>query len=301
MNKSSISSKSSQARNEMLDAIHDHYSQPLLMGIINRTPDSFSDGGQLYDFDDPDNLNAALERIEIMVAAGASIIDIGGESTRPGAVRVTAAEEAQRILPLLRELCKLDNCWISVDTQRAGIAQAAIDIGAHLINDVSAGLNDPQMFNILAKEKIPTVLMHMQGRPDNMQTNPEYQDVCQEVFDFLIARKNLLLKKGLDSPSIILDPGIGFGKTLAQNLQLLASLDSLTAAGQAVLLGVSRKSFIAAIDENCAAQVSNPAERIGGSIAALLAGAASGVRILRVHDIAESRQALDVFMSITKG
>jgi dihydropteroate synthase len=284
----------------MLDAIHDRNSGPLLMGILNRTPDSFSDGGLLYDVQNPDNLRPAISLAERMLAEGAKILDIGGESTRPGAADVSEEEEARRVLPLVRELAALDNCWLSIDTQRSSIARAAVSAGALLVNDISAGSRDQTMFKFLADNQLPCVLMHMQGRPADMQDNPQYENLLQEVAGLLAARTRMLVDRGLPSRSILLDPGIGFGKTLEHNLQLLASLDKLANDQQAILLGVSRKSFIARQEEKDKRLPSNSDERLGGSIAAALVAAESGVGVLRVHDVKQTRQALDIQAAIKR-
>ena len=256
------------------------------MGILNVTPDSFSDGGLYSDID------AALRRAVVMVDEGAGIIDIGGESTRPGSRRVPADEQKHRVLDVIEAVAsELPDVLISIDTTSAEVAEAALDAGAGMINDISAGREDGAMFELAAAHEVPICLMHMQGEPEIMQDAPCYDDVVSEVHRFLDARAAAAYADGVEQEQIIVDPGIGFGKTLAHNVALLAGLSRFTQMPYPVLLGASRKRFIAALGD--VGDV--PArERVGGSCAATVLGALAGVCVFRVHDVAAHRQALDI-------
>ncbi|BAM02488.1 dihydropteroate synthase [Phycisphaera mikurensis] len=256
-----------------------------LMGILNATPDSFSDGGRFADAE------AAVAAGLKMAGEGATILDVGGESTRPGAERVPAGEQIRRVVPVIRGLAEAlprggPSVTISVDTTRAAVAEAAADAGATLLNDVSAGEDDPAMFGVAAERKLPMVLMHKRGEPAVMQRKPAYADVAAEVADHLRARAAAALAAGVRE--VWLDPGIGFGKTLAHNLTLLAALPRLVAEGHPVLLGASRKSFLAPLDPSAV----SPDGRLPGSLAVAVLGLAAGVGVFRVHDVAAHRQAL---------
>lgn len=250
-----------------------------VMGILNVTPNSFSDGGQHL------ALEAALEQAKRLQSAGALVIDIGGESTRPGAEPVDTATELDRVLPVIRELGKA-NILISVDTMKPEVAQAALGAGAHLVNDVT-GLRDPQMVQVCAEFGAPACLMHMQGEPRTMQKNPTYQDVVTEVFGYLQIRQQEVIAAGV--PSVLLDPGIGFGKTLEHNLTLLRKLPQLSAQELPVLIGASRKRLI-----DWMAEISNPLKRDPGSLALHLGAAERGAAMVRVHAVEEHVQALKV-------
>lgn len=261
--------------------------RPRLMGILNVTPDSFSDGGR---FMAPE---AALAQAQAM-AAGAEIIDVGGESTRPGAAEVPVEEEIARTAPVIRALRKGGLAApISIDTRKAPVAEAALAAGATVINDVSAFDFDPTLGPLVAKSSAPVVLMHAQGVPATMQDNPLYGDVLLDVYDALAQRLARAEALGIDRARIVLDPGIGFGKTQAHNLALLRGLSLLHGLGCAILLGTSRKRFIGAIG-----RAEAPETRASGSIATALAGVAQGVQILRVHDVAETRQALRLWQAM---
>jgi dihydropteroate synthase len=261
----------------------------LLMGIINVTPDSFYDGGRRFD-----PVRAVADGIEL-VEAGADMIDIGGESTRPGAPPVSAQEELQRILPVVQGLRRTVKVPISIDTYKARVARAALTEGADIVNDISALRFDPEMAVLLATEKVPVVLMHMQGTPQTMQTEPRYNDVLREVEDFLEARAGFALEAGLERDNIILDPGIGFGKTLEHNLTLLRGLPALAAMGYPLLIGASRKTFIGKILDV------KPEERLEGSLAAAVAAVFGGAHIIRVHDVKETWKAVRVANAIRFG
>lgn len=264
-------------------------SAPLIMGILNVTPDSFSDGGFFFD------IKLAVSQALKMVEDGADIIDIGGESTRPGAQRVSPYNQIERVVPVVKALrrCLSENFPLSVDTTSSLVAEAALTAGADLVNDVSAGLDDPGMFGTVARFGVPIVLMHMQGTPATMQDNPVYQDVVGEVAAFLESRAILAQQSGIARGNIIIDPGIGFGKRKQDNLQLMAALDRFVATGYPVLLGTSRKRFMGAV---CGE--SQPVELLGATVATTALGVAKGVKIFRVHDVRENRQAAQVMAAI---
>lgn len=259
------------------------------MGILNLTSDSFSDGGQ---FTEPDT---AIKHALTMVQEGADIIDIGGESTRPDANRVGADEQKARVIDIIVELKdKLpEHVPISIDTTLSSVAEAALDVGAAIINDVSAGSEDPDMISLAADRQCPYILTHMRGEPQTMQDNPVYTDVVEEVRTFLLERAELVRSRGVDKDNIIIDPGIGFGKTKEHNLQIMANLDRFVDTGYAVLLGASRKRFMGSI---CA--VSEYKELVGATCATTAMGVIAGVSIFRVHDVRANRQAADVAFEI---
>jgi len=265
-----------------------HVDTPLIMGILNVTPDSFSDGGK---FVDP---SKAVSRAFEMLDQGATIIDIGGESTRPGSLPVESEKEIARVIPIIRELSKTSDAFISIDTQKSSVAEAAIQAGAHIVNDISAGLNDEKMFSIIRDYQAGCILMHMQGNPKTMQVAPNYKQVVEDVSNFLAKRIQMASVAGIDSECIVLDPGIGFGKKLEDNLSLIGNMNSLNRIGRPLLLGASRKSFIGMIDN------STTENRLGGSLAAVIAAYTGGARLFRVHDVAETRQVLDIFTAIQK-
>jgi dihydropteroate synthase len=262
------------------------FSHPLIMGVVNVTPDSFYDGGA---FLDP---AAAIDHGRQLVTEGADILDIGGESTRPGADPVAPAEELDRVIPVIKGLAGA-GVPLSIDTRHASVMTAALDAGAQIINDVTALTYDPESLNVAARAKGPIVLMHAQGKPQDMQEAPQYDDVVAEVIAYFEGRLAACQDVGIDENRLILDPGIGFGKALQHNLALLSGLDALHALGRPLLLGVSRKSFIDHITP-----VPDARDRLPGSLAAALAGIDQGVHILRVHDVAQTRQALDVWQAI---
>lgn len=263
---------------------------PLLMGVVNVTPDSFSDGG---DFLDPAH---AIDHALGLAADGAAILDIGGESTRPGADPVDEATECARVLPVIRAVAAQTAAAISIDTRKPGVARAAVEAGATIWNDVSALAFAPDSLATAAALDCRIVLMHAQSDPKTMQDDPRYDDVVGEVSAFLAARIAACEAAGVRRDRLLVDPGVGFGKTVDHNLALIRALPDFAALGCPVLLGASRKRFIAAIDRQGAA-----AARVGGSIAAALAGAARGASILRVHDVAATRQALAVHFALEKG
>ena len=260
-----------------------------LMGIVNVTPDSFSDGGDFAEAD------LAVAHARRLATDGAAFIDIGAESTRPGAEAVTEAEELRRIRPVVERLRGLP-AVISVDTRKASVMRAAIDGGAALINDVSALSHDPDALRTVAALGCPVVLMHTKGDPRTMQDDPTYADVLLEVYDALEARIEAAEAAGIWRRQVVADPGIGFGKTIEHNLALLAGIGLFHGLGVPILLGVSRKRLIGTISGEA-----NPKKRAPGSIGAALAGALQGVQILRVHDVGETRQALDVWQASLTG
>ncbi|MCY4211470.1 MAG: dihydropteroate synthase [Gammaproteobacteria bacterium] len=269
----------------------DTSSKPLLMGILNVTPDSFSDGGLHHGQD------AAIARALQMVEQGADIIDIGGESTRPGAARVTAEEQLQRVLPVIKALQQQlpEHISISIDTTSTRVAGAALEQGASIVNDIAAGRDDPGMFRLVAEAGVPYIIMHMQGTPSTMQDNPQYGDVVVEIRAFLLARAEAAMESGVRPENLVLDPGIGFGKSKRDNLDLILNLDSFTATGYKVLLGASRKRFMGSI---CA--ITSYSELVGATCATTAIGVFAGVQVLRVHDITANRQALDVAWALVE-
>jgi dihydropteroate synthase len=254
------------------------------MGVVNVTPDSFSDGGLYLD------PGAAIAHGEELVRDGAEILDIGGESTRPGAVAVSAQEELARIEPVVHGLA--GKTAISIDTSKSAVAEAALDGGAEIVNDVTALRGDPEIGALCAERRAGLVLMHMRGNPRTMQENPVYEDVVDEVKAFLAERMEFAFAAGVDEERVWLDPGIGFGKTLEHNLELLRRLGELRALGRPLVIGTSRKSFIGAVDGSPAG------ERLGGTIASSVLAAAEGADVLRVHDVAEVGQAMRVAQAI---
>lgn len=260
----------------------------LVMGVVNVTPDSFSDGGRHADLD------AALAHARGLIAAGADWLDVGGESTRPGADPVPEAEEIARVVPLIKALAAEGGAPISIDTLKPAVARAAVAAGARMWNDVSALTWSPDSPAVAAELGVPVVLMHMRGDPRTMQRHPRYDDVLAEVRAYLLGRAEAAMAAGVAREAIWLDPGVGFGKALSHNLALLARLDRLCALGFPVLLGVSRKSFVRKIDPTA----QDPGDRLGGSLAAALAGSRSGAAMVRVHDVRETVQALAVQAAI---
>jgi dihydropteroate synthase len=260
--------------------------QPQVVGILNVTPDSFSDGGQHAD---PD---AARAHAAAMLEAGAAIIDIGGESTRPGAAATFEDEEIRRVVPAV-EACASMGAGISVDTRRAGVLAAALAAGAHMANDVSALRYDPRSSEVVAERACPVVLMHAPGGGEDLHKGPGYGDVVSEVFDFLKERRAAAIAAGIAEDRIILDPGIGFGKSLAENLALLNALPLFHALGSPLMLGASRKRMIGALSAEEGAEA-----RLAGSLALALKGMEAGVHLLRVHDVAETVQARNVWRGL---
>ena len=268
------------ANNKCLDL-----SLPQIMGILNFTPDSFSDGGQFF------SLDKALFQVEKMLKEGATIIDIGGESARPmAAEEVSETEELQRVIPLVEAVQKRFDCWISVDTSKAIVMQEAAKVGMDLINDIRA-LREPGALEIAGQLNLPTCIMHMQGQPRTMQTNPHYDDVVQDVYQFLETRTQACLDAGIAKENIIWDMGFGFGKTVQHNYKLLQQLAQFCKSGYPILAGLSRKSMIGAVLDKPVT------ERVVGSVAGALIAAQNGATILRVHDVAVTADALKVWQA----
>lgn len=260
--------------------------RPQVMGIVNVTPDSFSDGGDRLD------AGKAIDDGLAMWEAGASILDVGGESTRPGAEPVSEAEETARVVPVVRGLSAA-GARVSIDTRHAAVMRAAIEAGAAIVNDVTALEGDPESLRVVADSGKPVILMHMQGDPRSMQKNPDYSDVVFDVFDYLERRVVACIEAGVAKNAIAVDVGIGFGKNIGHNLRLLDSLALYHAIGVPLLLGLSRKSFIAKLSRGEA-----PKDRLAGSLAGVAAGLACGVQMFRVHDVAETLQMIAVWRAI---
>ncbi|MDO8737005.1 MAG: dihydropteroate synthase [Thermoleophilia bacterium] len=259
-----------------------------VMGILNVTPDSFHDGGRYL------NYVLAVTRAREMAAAGAGIIDVGGESTRPGAQPVAAEEELKRVIPVIEALAAHPGIPVSIDTSKAAVARAALKAGASMINDVTALRGDSGMAAVAAEASCPICLMHMLGEPRTMQDDPQYGDVIADITAFFLERIDFAVSQGIKRENIIIDPGIGFGKTLVHNLEILRRLDDFGSIGLPLLIGVSRKRFIGMImgDEGTS-------ERLPGTIAANLMAFEKGARIFRVHDVAENHQALMVVEALS--
>jgi dihydropteroate synthase len=267
-----------------------------IMGVVNVTPDSFSDGGQ---FTGPEEAaQFALQLVE----EGATVIDIGGESTRPGAARVDAEEQVRRVVPVIARVRSRSGVAITVDTTSAAVAEAALEAGADAVNDVSAGCEDPAMFALVARRGAGLVLMHRLAPPgedsysDRYAEAPIYDDVVREVASFLLMRAEVAMAAGVARESIVLDPGLGFGKSVAQNYELLARTSELVALGMPVLVGASRKSFLGAVSGRA-----DPEQRIIGSVVAAVAAYGGGARIIRAHDVGAHREALLVAHAVLKG
>lgn len=261
----------------------------IVMGILNVTPDSFSDGGAFVDVD------KAVEHGIEMARAGAAIIDVGPESTRPGSEPVSVVEQIKRSVDVIKELSRQTDAVISIDTRFAEVASAAIEAGASIINDVTA-LSDPAMAHLAVEKQVPVILMHMQGTPETMQQKPVYDDVVGEVIDFLVGRAKVAEECGIAAERIMIDPGIGFGKTFEHNIELLRNLKRFTETGYRVLLGTSRKRFIGEITGK-----EVPADRVYGTAATTALAVEAGVSVVRVHDVAETADVVKVANCICHG
>ncbi len=260
-----------------------------LMGIVNVTPDSFSDGGKFLSAD-----NAIMHGLRL-IEEGAGILDIGGESTRPGSEILSPEDEIVRVRPVIEGL-RGRGARLSIDTRNASTMQMALDLGVDIVNDISALTHDIESFGVLAPAQCDVILMHMQGTPQTMQAAPYYEDVVGEVYRYLSNRIDVCIGAGIDQHRIMIDPGIGFGKTLAHNLSLLNNLDKFASLSVRMVLGTSRKRFIEALSPG-----SGPEQRLGGSIASVLTAYQQGVRIFRVHDVRETDQALSTMAAISHG
>ena len=259
-----------------------HQSYTLIMGILNMTPDSFSDGGQFKSH------NKAIDHALKMVEEGANIIDIGGESTRPGAEAVQLEEELSRTIPIIEAIRLKSDCLISIDTYKSKVAMAALAAGADMVNDISGLTFDQNMASLVAERNVPVIIMHIKGKPGDMQKNPNYDNLIKEIKAFFEVQITRAKKAGIDSGNIILDPGIGFGKRLEDNFEIILELGQISTMGYPVLLGPSRKSFIGfTLDLPIE-------ERIEGTLASITAGVINGARIVRVHDIRATRRTLTI-------
>jgi dihydropteroate synthase len=259
--------------------------KPIVMGILNITPDSFFEGSRVVEMDQ------ILRKAEQMLRAGATLLDIGGQSTRPGSERLSAEEECNRvILPIERLSSEFPQAFLSVDTYHAQVAEAAVNAGAHMVNDISAGLLDNKMLATVSKLQVPYVIMHMKGEPETMQKNTTYQNVLKDVIDFLAERKNACQKQGIRQ--IIIDPGIGFSKTIEQNFEIIAKLEAFQELDAPLLLGISRKSFIYKTLNT------DPAGALNGSTFLHAIGLQKGAKILRVHDVQEAVEAVRLFNAL---
>jgi len=261
-----------------------------LMGILNVTPDSFTDGGIFFRKD------SAVEHGLRMVEDGADLIDIGGESTRPGSDPVGYEEEVRRTIPVIEELAKRVNVPISIDTYKADVAKRALDAGASMVNDISGLRFDPEMAGVVAEYRAPVVVMHIRGTPKNMQVNPEYEALIPEIIDYLRISMRLAVDAGVGEDMIIIDPGIGFGKTFEHNLQILKNLHEFTLLEKPLLIGPSRKAFIGNILGNA-----SPSERLEGTAAAVAISIMNGAHIVRVHDVKEMAKVAKVADAIKRG
>ncbi|WIG68141.1 dihydropteroate synthase [Photobacterium damselae] len=266
-----------QSRSKILELTSPH-----VMGILNVTPDSFSDGGRF------NHLDTALFHAEEMIDAGATFIDIGGESTRPGAADVSIDEELARVIPVVEAISNRFDCWISIDTSKAPVMTEAVKAGADLINDIRA-LREPGALEAAAKSEVPICLMHMQGQPRTMQTAPQYDDLLVDIEQFLLERINACEVVGISKQKLILDPGFGFGKTIKHNYQLLENLENFHRFGLPILAGMSRKSMIYKLFEN-----KRPEDCLAGSLACATIAAMKGAQIIRVHDVKETVEAVRI-------
>ena len=267
----------------------DNITKPLIMGILNVTPDSFSDGGRFTEID------TAIEQAKCMLAEGVDIIDIGGESTRPGSDSVSGEEQIARVVPVIKAIREKlsETVLISIDTTLSEVAKAALDAGANIINDISAGQGDKAILHLASEGGVPIILMHMKGSPKTMQDNPSYDDVVAEVIASLKQRVDEALAVGIKKHNIMLDPGIGFGKRREDNIALLAQLEKVVAIGYPVLLGTSRKRFMGSL-----CSVSEPVELVTATAVTTALGVMSGVQMFRVHDVKENKQAAEVAWAI---
>lgn len=278
-----------QLNPEVRSIIRGPGSVPALIGILNVTPDSFSDGGDFLD------VEAAVARAGKMLDEGADIVDVGGESTRPGSEPVSEEEELRRVVPAVRDiLASRPGALISIDTYRAAAAEAALEAGASIVNDVTALRGDTKLAKVVAEAGCPVILMHMLGEPKTMQRDPRYEDVVREVRDFLAERAEYAVSEGVSAENIILDPGIGFGKTVEHNLSLLKHLDALVGLGFPVLVGASRKGFVGRITG-----VEEARDRVFGTVAVNVMAFERGASIFRVHDVRANREALALARAVS--
>jgi len=286
-NKASVPTESASPRWRFGQRIWTYTGLPRLMGILNVTPDSFSDGGK------HNSIDAAISQGLHLAQQGADVIDIGGESTRPGAEPVPVDEELRRVIPVIERLANETDVPISIDTMKAHVAREALAAGASIINDVTALTGDPKLIDICAKSDCGIILMHMLGTPQTMQADPRYDNVVTEVKDYLLSRVNALHAAGIDAERIMLDPGIGFGKTAEHNVELLQNIKALRETGHSVLVGHSRKRFLYSLLGR------ETDERLAGTIGVSIALAMQSTDLLRVHDVGSVRDALRTWQAIT--
>jgi len=270
------------------EPLEDRWPRPAVMGVVNVTPDSFSDGGRFR------TVEGAIRHARRLAAEGAAIVDVGGESTRPGADPVPADEELRRVVPVLEGLAGIP---VSIDTSKASVARRALELGAEMVNDVTALRGDPELAGVVAERGAYVCLMHMRGDPRTMQAAPRYDDVVAEVFAFLEERVAFAASQGIAEERICVDPGIGFGKTADQNLELVRRLDALAVLGRPIVVGLSRKSTLARVLGDPEAKVSTASASVGGAVAAFERGA----WMLRVHDVRETVEALAVAAAVERG
>lgn len=270
--------------------------QTIIMGILNVTPDSFSDGGKFFSLDD------AIKQAILMEKEGAEIIDIGGESTRPGSKSISINEEMNRITPIIEELVKKLKIPISIDTYKSEIAKKTLDLGVSMINDITALRGEKNLVKVVSDYEIPICLMHMKGEPNNMQMNPTYSDVVKEIHDFLKERADFAISSGIKNDKIIIDPGLGFGKRtgkgIEDNCEIIRRLSELKTLGFPIMIGASRKTFIGNI--NGGEKSLSVTDRLEGSLAAACIAVANGADIVRVHDVKETRRCIDIVDSIIR-
>lgn len=278
----------------MTDVLSGLGTRTLIMGILNVTPDSFSDGGRFLAFE------SALEHARRLVHEGADLVDIGGESSRPGAEPVALAEELRRVVPVIRAIRQEFSIPISIDTYKAPVAEAALEAGANIINDISALRFDAQMVKVVARARVPIVLMHMRGEPKTMQENPVYTDVMREIKEFLGERIEYALSHGIERENILIDPGIGFGKRVEHNIEILRRLGELKELGCPIVIGTSRKSFIGWVGSTHGEPLSVQ-ERFEGTIASNVIAVVNGAQIVRVHDVVSMKRALAIADAVRYG
>ncbi|MBI3660922.1 dihydropteroate synthase [Candidatus Acetothermia bacterium] len=276
----------------MTDVLSKIGHQTLVMGILNVTPDSFSDGGQFLEFE------KAAEHAQRLIRDGADILDIGGESTRPGSERVSLDEELRRVIPVIKLIRQVSKIPISIDTYRSQIAKAALNAGADIINDISALRFDERMKDLVSEAKVPVVLMHMLGEPKTMQQNPVYRDVMGEIIQFLRERIDVAVRAGIEERKIWVDPGIGFGKKVEHNIEILRRLRELTILNKLILIGTSRKFFLGALASD---QPLPPQDRLEGTIASNVIALVNGADIVRVHDVQATKRALRIVDAVVRG
>ena len=288
-NKNQVLSDFNTIKKKRKNILNLDFNQPVIMGVLNITPDSFSDGGKFY------KIKSATQHAKKMMTQGAHIIDVGGESTRPGAQNISEKEECRRVIKAVKQISKINKCSVSIDTRKSQVMKQALNAGAKIINDVSALDFDPNAFFLVSKLKKPVILNHSQGTPETMQKNPNYQNILIDIYDYFEEKIKQLEKKGFPKSKIILDPGIGFGKNIKHNLTLMSKISFFHSLGCPLMLGPSRKSFIGKIMGK-----NDSISRLGGTISSVIIGANQGVQFFRVHDIIEIKEALSINSALHK-